>query len=132
MIFLLREKLGIISVMFVDIAKIYVKAGNGGNGAVSFRHEIYVDHGGPDGGDGGKLTGAGQRFIGVEADRLGDDAARCRSGRDAAQHVIGLIVGESPARGTALECHEGGVLECLAVKDCSACGHVSSPSPIGI
>jgi GTP-binding protein len=53
MIFLLREKLGIISVMFVDIAKIYVKAGNGGNGAVSFRHEIYVDHGGPDGGDGG-------------------------------------------------------------------------------
>lgn len=40
--------------MFVDIAKIYVKAGNGGNGAVSFRHEIYVDHGGPDGGDGGK------------------------------------------------------------------------------
>lgn len=40
--------------MFVDIAKIYVKAGNGGNGAVSFRHEMYVDHGGPDGGDGGK------------------------------------------------------------------------------
>ncbi len=39
--------------MFVDVAKIYVKAGNGGNGAVSFRHEIYVDHGGPDGGDGG-------------------------------------------------------------------------------
>lgn len=40
--------------MFVDIAKVMVKAGNGGNGAVSFRHEIYVDKGGPDGGDGGK------------------------------------------------------------------------------
>lgn len=40
--------------MFVDTAKVYVKAGDGGNGAVSFRHEIYVDKGGPDGGDGGK------------------------------------------------------------------------------
>lgn len=40
--------------MFVDKATVFVKAGNGGNGAVSFRHEIYVDKGGPDGGDGGK------------------------------------------------------------------------------
>ena len=40
--------------MFVDIAKIHLKAGNGGNGAVSFRREKYVAAGGPDGGDGGK------------------------------------------------------------------------------
>jgi len=40
--------------MFVDIAKIKIKAGNGGNGAVSFRREKYVNAGGPDGGDGGK------------------------------------------------------------------------------
>jgi GTP-binding protein len=40
--------------MFVDKAKVMVKAGDGGNGAVSFRHEIYVDKGGPDGGNGGK------------------------------------------------------------------------------
>jgi GTP-binding protein len=40
--------------MFVDTAKVFVQAGRGGNGAVSFRHEIYVDKGGPDGGDGGK------------------------------------------------------------------------------
>jgi GTP-binding protein len=40
--------------MFVDTAKVFVQAGRGGDGAVSFRHEIYVDKGGPDGGDGGK------------------------------------------------------------------------------
>lgn len=40
--------------MFVDTAKVFVQAGRGGDGAVSFRHEIYVDKGGPDGGDGGR------------------------------------------------------------------------------
>ncbi|HEX3026651.1 MAG TPA: GTPase ObgE [Clostridia bacterium] len=40
--------------MFVDKAKITIRAGNGGNGAVSFRREKYVAAGGPDGGDGGK------------------------------------------------------------------------------
>ncbi|MBR2721317.1 MAG: GTPase ObgE [Clostridia bacterium] len=39
--------------MFVDHVKIYLKAGDGGNGAVSFRREKYVAAGGPDGGDGG-------------------------------------------------------------------------------
>ncbi len=40
--------------MFVDIAKVFIKAGKGGDGVVSFRHEKYVDKGGPDGGDGGR------------------------------------------------------------------------------
>ena len=40
--------------MFVDKATIRIKAGNGGNGAVSFHREKYVAAGGPDGGDGGR------------------------------------------------------------------------------
>ncbi len=40
--------------MFVDTAKVFISAGTGGDGAVSFRHEIYIDKGGPDGGNGGK------------------------------------------------------------------------------
>ena len=39
--------------MIVDKVKITIKAGNGGNGAVSFRREKYVAAGGPDGGNGG-------------------------------------------------------------------------------
>ena len=40
--------------MFVDTAKVKLQAGKGGDGAVSFRREIYIPKGGPDGGDGGK------------------------------------------------------------------------------
>lgn len=48
--------------MFVDKVEVLVRAGNGGNGAVSFRHEKYVDRGGPDGGDGGR--GGNVIFVG--------------------------------------------------------------------
>lgn len=41
-------------VMFVDEATIYLKAGSGGNGVISFRREKFIDRGGPDGGHGGK------------------------------------------------------------------------------
>lgn len=40
--------------MFIDKAKIFIKGGNGGNGAIAFHREKYVAAGGPDGGDGGK------------------------------------------------------------------------------
>src|SRR3954462_5524260 len=39
---------------FLDQAKVYVRAGDGGNGAVSFRREKFIEFGGPDGGDGGR------------------------------------------------------------------------------
>lgn len=51
--------------MFVDYAKIIIKSGNGGNGAVTFRREKYVAAGGPDGGDGGR---GGDVYFVVDAD----------------------------------------------------------------
>src|SRR5512135_983623 len=39
---------------FLDSAKIHIRSGNGGAGAVSFRREKYIEYGGPDGGDGGR------------------------------------------------------------------------------
>lgn len=39
---------------FLDLAKVYIRSGAGGGGAVSFRREKYIEYGGPDGGDGGR------------------------------------------------------------------------------
>lgn len=87
--------------MFIDTATISIKAGNGGNGAVSFHREKYVAAGGPDGGDGGKggdvifvadpnlSTLMDFRYKRKYAAKNGEDgrAARC-SGRKAEDLVI--------------------------------------------
>jgi GTP-binding protein len=39
---------------FLDLAKVYIRSGAGGNGSISFRREKYIEYGGPDGGDGGR------------------------------------------------------------------------------
>ena len=92
--------------MFVDTAKIRIKAGNGGNGAVSFHREKYVNAGGPDGGDGGK--GGNIVFVGdtnisslidfkykkryIAEDGKPGAAKRC-SGKSAPDLVIRVPVG---------------------------------------
>ena len=45
---------------FLDQAKIYIKAGNGGSGSAHFRREKFVEYGGPDGGDGGSVLPNGR------------------------------------------------------------------------
>ena len=56
---------------FIDKARITVRAGNGGNGAVAFHREKYIAAGGPDGGAGGDggaiiLVGGGKKFTPME------------------------------------------------------------------
>ncbi len=92
--------------MFVDKAKIKVKAGDGGNGAVSFHREKYVASGGPDGGDGGR--GGNVVFVvknnlstlidfkykkNYEAENGGNGGAKKCSGKNGKDLVIGVPLG---------------------------------------
>ena len=64
---------------FLDQVKIYIKAGDGGDGSPSFRREKFIEFGGPDGGDGGD-GGGGDGGAGDMGDGegYGDDGAGCR------------------------------------------------------
>ena len=92
--------------MFIDEAEIYIKAGDGGNGCVSFRREKYVPRGGPDGGDGGRggrvifLADASidtlMDFRGQHhwrAERGYDGQGSNRTGRDGEDLIIKVPVG---------------------------------------
>lgn len=91
---------------FLDQAKIYLKAGNGGNGCVGFRREKFVEFGGPDGGDGGR--GGSVVFKAVhnlntlidfryqqhfKAERGTDGAGQNRTGRNGENLLIKVPVG---------------------------------------
>ncbi|HRR39696.1 MAG TPA: GTPase ObgE [Syntrophales bacterium] len=91
---------------FIDEAKIYVKAGDGGRGCVSFRREKYVPKGGPDGGDGGDggdvvvTAAAGCRTLldlkfhqHHVAKRGGHGSGNNRRGRDAGDVVVTVPIG---------------------------------------
>ena len=91
---------------FLDEAKIFIKAGDGGNGACSFRHEKFMEFGGPDGGDGGK--GGNVVFMAVsnlntlidfryqqhfKAPRGTNGMGRCKTGPSGDDLVIKVPVG---------------------------------------
>ena len=91
---------------FLDEAKIFVKAGDGGNGACSFRHEKFIEFGGPDGGDGGK--GGDVVFMAVsnlntlidfryqqhfKAPRGTNGMGRCKTGPSGEDLIIKVPVG---------------------------------------
>jgi len=92
--------------MFIDKAEIFVAAGDGGNGIVSWRREKYVPKGGPAGGDGGK--GGSVRIqvdsnaTGLEwyrysrriaAERGGQGGASCRKGKNGEDVVLKIPPG---------------------------------------
>ena len=116
--------------MFVDVAKIRIKAGDGGNGCVSFHREKFVQQGGPDGGDGGK--GGDIAFVASERMRTlmdfrfkrnfsagnGADgsAGRCRgkAGEDIDIEVpVGTVVREKASGRVLLDMREAGVRRVL-------------------
>ena len=95
-----------MAIQFVDIARIKIKAGNGGNGAVAFHREKYVAAGGPDGGDGGKggdIVFRGERNLSTLMDfrykrkyvaQNGEDGRGSRqSGKSAENLIIKVPIG---------------------------------------
>jgi len=91
---------------FLDQVKIYIKAGNGGNGSPSFRREKFIEFGGPDGGDGGKggsIILKSERNLNTlidyryqqhhKAERGGDGAGKNRTGRGGDNLILKVPIG---------------------------------------
>jgi len=91
---------------FLDQAKIYLKAGDGGNGCVGFRREKFIEFGGPDGGDGGNggdVVFEAARNLNTlidfryhqhfKAERGADGGGACCTGRDGKDLIIKVPVG---------------------------------------
>ena len=90
---------------FVDMAKIVIKAGRGGNGCLSFRREKYIPKGGPDGGDGGKggdvileavgglVTLADFEYGKFQAEHAGHGQGGMRTGNNGKDIIIRLPCG---------------------------------------
>ena len=91
---------------FLDQAKIYIKAGNGGSGSASFRREKFIEYGGPDGGDGGKggsVILIGERNLNTlidfryqqhfKAQRGGDGSGKNKTGRSGDNLYLKVPVG---------------------------------------
>jgi GTP-binding protein len=96
---------------FIDKVLVDVKAGDGGNGSVSFRKEKFVDRGGPDGGDGGRNQNTlaafrYQREVKAESGQAG--SKRNRHGRNGKDQIVALPVG------TVISTEDGKVLADLA------------------
>ena len=91
---------------FLDQVKIYIKAGNGGNGSPSFRREKFIEYGGPDGGDGGKggsVILRSERNLNTlidyryqqhhKAERGGNGAGKNRTGRSGNNLILKVPIG---------------------------------------
>ena len=91
---------------FLDQVKIYIKAGNGGNGSPSFRREKFIEFGGPDGGDGGKggsIILKSERNLNTlidyryqqhhKAERGGGGAGKNRTGRGGENLILKVPIG---------------------------------------
>ena len=111
--------------MFVDEVEIYVEAGRGGNGCVSFRRERYVPRGGPDGGDGGDggsvivIARDGVDSLGAVAHRKHWKATSGQPGRGAQCHGASgkdLIL-RVPAGTVIIDAARGFVMKDLAQPD---------------
>ena len=111
--------------MFIDQATIYIKAGDGGNGVVSFRREKYIPKGGPDGGNGGnggniifradrQLTTLmdfryRRRYIAEDGDRGQSSNKTGKSGNDTALRIpVGTMIKDAETNKTLADLLEHG------------------------